>query len=60
MVIKNMKHKPKIISDYIKKQKDKNRKIDPLKVEDYIYDAREICKILVQYNSLFSRCKSRD
>ena len=42
-------------------RKIKIEKIGSLKVwEDYIYDAREICKILVKYNSQFSRSKSRD
>ena len=42
--------------------RDKDKKIGPLKIgEDYIYDAREICEILVeQYNSQFSRSKSMD
>ena len=61
-VIENMKDKPKILFDYIRRQKDKDRKIGPLKIgEDYVYDAKEICEILVeQYNSQFSRNKSRD
>ena len=61
-VIENMKDNPKILFDYIKKQKHKDKKIGPLKVgEEYIYDTREICKILVeQYNSQYSRSKSTE
>ena len=56
-VIHNMKENPKVLFDYIKKQKDNNKKIGPLKIgEEYIYDTKELCKILVeQYNSQYSR-----
>ena len=42
--------------DYINQQKDKDTKIGPLKINnEYIYDGKEICKILVdQYNSQYS------
>ena len=42
-VINNMKENPKVLFDYINKQKDKDKKIGPLKVgDDYIYDTREL------------------
>ena len=55
-VINNMKDNPKIFFDYIRKQKDKDTKIGPFKIaKDYIYDAKQICKCLIeQYNSQFS------
>merc|ERR1711895_374329 len=55
-VINNMKDNPKIFFDYIRKQKDKDTKIGPFKIgNDYIYDAKQICKCLIeQYNSQFS------
>ena len=61
-VIHNMKENPKVLFDYIKKKKDNDKKIGPLKVgEEYIYDTKEICKILVeQYNSQYSRSKNSD
>ena len=50
-VINNMKENPKVLFDYIKKQKDKDKKIGPLKIgEEYIYDTKELCKILVESN----------
>ena len=56
-VIENMKTKPKILFDHIRKQKDKDTKIGPFKIgKEYIYDTREICRALVkQYNSQFSK-----
>ena len=55
-VIDNMKENPKVLFDYIRRQKDKDTKIGPFKRgKDYIYDAKEICKMLIeQYNSQFS------
>ena len=55
-VIDNMKENPKVFFDYIRRQKDKDTKIGPFKRgKDYIYDAKEICKMLIeQYNSQFS------
>ena len=55
-----MKENPTVLFDYIKKQKDKDKNIGPLKIgEDYIYDTKESCKILVeQYNSQYSRSKN--
>ena len=55
-VIENMKENPKVFYDYIRKQKDRDTKIGPFKIgKDYIYDAKEICKMLIeQYNSQFS------
>ena len=57
-----MKENPKVLFDYIKKQNDKDKKISPLKIwEDYIYDTKELCKILVeQYNSQYSRSKNTE
>ena len=57
-----MKENPKVLFDYIKKKKDKNKKIGPLKIgEEYIYDTKELCKILVeQYNSQYSRSKNTE
>ena len=37
-VINNMKENPKVLFDYIKKQKDKDKKIGLLKIGEYIYD----------------------
>ena len=56
-VINNMKDNPKVLFDYIKKQKDKDNKIGPFKIgEEYIDDTKELCRILVeQYNSQYSR-----
>ena len=53
-VIENMKDNPKVLFDYINKQKDRDTKIGPFKINnEYIYDGKEICKILVdQYNSI--------
>ena len=61
-VINNMKENPKVLFDYIKKQKNNDKKIGPLKVgEEYIYDTKEICKILVeQYNSQYSRRRNTE
>ena len=61
-VIHNMKENPKVLFDYIKKQKDNDKKIGPLKIGgEYIYDTKEICKILVeQYNSQYSRSKNTE
>ena len=61
-VINNMKENPKVLFDYIKKKKDIDKKIGPLKIgEEYIYNTREICKILVeQYNSQYSRSKNTE
>ena len=55
-VIENMKKNPKVLFDYINKQKDRDTKIGPFKIQnEYIYDLKEICKLLVdQYNSQFS------
>ena len=55
-VIENMKENPKVFYDYVRKQKDRDTKIGPFKIgKDYIYDAKEICKMLIeQYNSQFS------
>ena len=55
-MIENMKKNPKVIFDYINKQKDRDTKIGPFKIQnEYIYDLKEICKLLVdQYNSQFS------
>ena len=55
-VIDNMKENPKVLFDYIRRQKDRDTKIGPFKRgKDYIYDSREICKMLIeQYNSQFS------
>ena len=55
-VIDNMKENPKALFDYIRRQKDKDTKIGPFKKgKEYIYDAKEICKMLIeQYNSQFS------
>ena len=52
-----MKDNPKIFFDYIRKQKDRDTKIGPFKINnEYIYNSKEICKILVeQYNSQFSK-----
>ena len=51
-----MKENPKVLFDYIRRQKDRDTKIEPFKRgKDYIYDSREICKMLIeQYNSQFS------
>merc|ERR1712240_531216 len=56
-VIENMKENPKILFDYIKKQKIRDNKIGPFKRgKEYVYDIEEICKILVeQYNSQYSK-----
>ena len=53
-VIENMKNNPKVLYDYINQQKDKDIKIGPLKINnEYIYDGKEICKMLVvQQNSI--------
>ena len=61
-VINNMKENSKVLFDYIMKQKDKDKKIGPLKIgEKYIYDTKELCKILVeQYNSQYSRSKNTE
>ena len=61
-IINNMKEYPKVLFDYIKKQKDKDKKIGPLKIgEEYTYDTMELCKILVeQYNSQYSRSKNTE
>ena len=61
-VINNMKENPKVLFDYIKKQKEKDKKIGLLKIsEEYIYDTKELCKILVeQYNSQYSRSKNTE
>ena len=55
-VIENMKNNPKVLFDYINKQKDRDTKIGPFKIlNEYIYDGKEICKLLVdQYNSQYS------
>ena len=55
-VIDNMKENPKVLFDYIRRQKDRDTKIGPFKRgKDYIYDSREICKMLIeQYGSQFS------
>merc|ERR1711874_672470 len=55
-VIDNMKENLKALFDYIRRQKDKDTKIGPFKKgKEYIYDAKEICKMLIeQYNSQFS------
>ena len=47
-----MENNPKVLNDSINQQKDKNTKIGPLNINnEYIYDGKEICKILVdQYN----------
>merc|ERR1712228_1012999 len=52
----NMKENPKVLFDYIRRQKDRDTKIGPFKRgKDYIYDSKEICKMLIeQYNSQFS------
>ena len=52
-----MKENPKIFFDYIRKQKDNDKKIGPFKIgNEYVYDTKEICRILVeQYNSQFSK-----
>merc|ERR1712029_812796 len=52
-VINNMKENPKVLFDYINKHKKKDKRIGPLKIgNDYVYDTKELCKILVeQYNS---------
>ena len=57
-----MKDNPKVLFDYIKKQKDKDNKIGPFKIgEEYIYDTKELCRILVeQYNSQYSRSKNTE
>ena len=56
-VIENMKENPKILFDYIKKQKIRDNKIGPFKRgKEYVYDIDEICKMLVeQYNAQFSK-----
>ena len=56
-VIENMKERPKIFFDHIRKQKIKNTRIGPFKIDgEYIYDNKEICELLVeQYNKQFSR-----
>ena len=43
-------------------QNDKDKKIGLLKIgEEYIYDTKELCKILVeQYNSQYSRSKNTE
>merc|ERR1711977_222090 len=47
-VIDNMKENPKVLFDYIRRQKDRDTKIGPFKRgKDYIYDSREICKMLI-------------
>ena len=58
-VIENMKEKPKLFFDYIRKQKVRNTKIGPFKKgKEYIYDNKEICNMLVeQYNNQFSKGK---
>ena len=44
-VIENMKNNPKVLFDYINKQKDRDTKIGPFKIlNEYIYDRKEICK----------------
>ena len=55
-VIGKMENNPKILFDYIKKQKNRDTKIGPFKIDnEYIYDFKEICNLLVkQYNSQFS------
>ena len=55
-VIDNMKDNPKVFFNYIRKQKDTDTKIGPIKIgKRYIYEAKEICKSLIaQYNSQFS------
>ena len=48
-VIDNMKENPKVLFDYIRRQKDKDTKIGPFKRgKEYIYDAKEICKMLIE------------
>ena len=56
-VIENMKERPKIFFDHIRKQKIKNTRIGPFKIDgEYIYDNKEICELLVeQYNKQFSK-----
>ena len=42
-VIENMKDNPKVLFDYINKQKDRDTKIVPFKINnEYIYDGKEI------------------
>ena len=55
-----MKENPKVFYDHVRRQKDKDTKIGPLKIdEENINDTDKICKLLVQhYNSQFSkRCE---
>ena len=55
-VIEKMEKNPKVLFDYIKKQKNRDTKIGPFKIgNEYIHDSIEICNLLVkQYNSQFS------
>ena len=53
----------KVLHDYIKNENRRDNKIGPFKIQSkYIFDSKEICKILVeQYNSEFSaRTENRE
>ncbi|CAL4120027.1 unnamed protein product [Meganyctiphanes norvegica] len=61
-VLENMKKNPKVLFDYIKKQNNRDTKIGPFKINnEYEYDPKEICKILVgEYNSQYSKMKNKE
>ena len=55
-IIENIKNNPKMLFDYVKKNKNKDNRVGPFKNgNEYIYEAKSICNILTeQYNSQFS------
>ena len=55
-VIRKMKENPKVLYSYVNRESKRKVEIGPFKVGDkYIYEGKELCKILIeQYKSQFS------